>query len=203
MGKAEENKARNEQAILEAAFELFSTKGLENTSISDVVEKSGLARGTFYNYFPGKDALWEKTIDLFVGRIAEILSRERQKARSLHEFMYNSFYAYAAVFEEPRHVNLLIRNQALFRKSLFSTDSIHSIFTSLEEDMKESPWFEGLSPAQYKMTSYAMVGAAMELIIQSKTHEQALPTGVLSDYFSRLFIGGLEHIINMNENEGI
>ena len=163
MGKAEDNKIRNERAILDAALELFSSKGLEQTSVSDVVAKSGLARGTFYNYFTGKEALWEKTIDLFVGSIAEILSRERKKARSLHEFMYNSFYAYARVFDDPRH------------------------------------YFEGLSQSQYKMTSYAMVGAAMELIIQSKTHDRALSVDDLSDYFSRLFIGGLEHIISMNE----
>ena len=164
-----------------------------------MVAKSGLARGTFYNYFTGKEALWEKTIDLFVGSIAEILSRERKKARSLHEFMYNSFYAYARVFDDPRHMSLLTRNQAVFRKSIFSTDSINSIFTNLEKDLKESPYFEGLSQSQYKMTSYAMVGAAMELIIQSKTHDRALSVEDLSDYFSRLFIGGLEHIISMNE----
>ncbi len=199
MGKAEDNKIRNERAILDAALELFSSKGLEQTSVSDVVAKSGLARGTFYNYFTGKEALWEKTIDLFVGSIAEILSRERKKARSLHEFMYNSFYAYARVFDDPRHMSLLTRNQAVFRKSIFSTDSINSIFTNLEKDLKESPYFEGLSQSQYKMTSYAMVGAAMELIIQSKTHDRALSVDDLSDYFSRLFIGGLEHIISMNE----
>lgn len=199
MGKAKENKIRNEKSLLEAAFELFSTKGLEKTSVSDVVGKSGLARGTFYNYFPGIEALWDKTIDLFVKNIAEILNRERQNARSLHEFIYNSFYAYAKLFEDPRHVNLLTRNQALFRKSLFSTDSIHSIFASLEKDMKESPWFEGFSPAQYKMTSYAMVGAAMELIIQTKTQENVLSTEHLSDYFSHLFIAGIQEFMLKNE----
>ncbi len=199
MGKAEDNKIRNERAILDAALELFSSKGLERSSVSDVVAKSGLARGTFYNYFPDKEALWQKTIDLFVGSIAEILIRERKKARSLHEFMYNSFYAYARVFEDPRHVKLLTLNQPVFRKSLFSSDSINSIFASLEKDLKDSPYFEGLSERQYKMTSYAMVGAAMELIIQSKTHNQALSLEDLSDYFSRLFIGGLEHIISKNE----
>ncbi|WP_100330050.1 TetR family transcriptional regulator [Bacillus xiapuensis] len=43
--------------ILQAAIQVISEKGLDKTSISDIVKKAGVAQGTFYLYFPSKKAL--------------------------------------------------------------------------------------------------------------------------------------------------
>jgi len=41
--------------LLNAAMELFATKGYEQTSVSDIVKKIGVAQGTFYYYFQSKE----------------------------------------------------------------------------------------------------------------------------------------------------
>ncbi|MNH84584.1 putative HTH-type transcriptional regulator YvdT [compost metagenome] len=46
---------RNE--ILDAAMDLFNTKGYEHTSVSDIVKKVGVAQGTFYYYFRSKEEI--------------------------------------------------------------------------------------------------------------------------------------------------
>jgi AcrR family transcriptional regulator len=43
--------------ILQAAIDVISEKGLDKTSISDIVKKAGIAQGTFYLYFSSKKAL--------------------------------------------------------------------------------------------------------------------------------------------------
>ncbi|MBP1964296.1 TetR family transcriptional regulator [Paenibacillus aceris] len=43
--------------ILHAAIEIISIKGLEKTSISEIVKQAGVAQGTFYLYFQSKNAL--------------------------------------------------------------------------------------------------------------------------------------------------
>ncbi|MGM7636845.1 TetR family transcriptional regulator [Bacillus sp. Hm123] len=43
--------------ILQAAISTISQKGLDKTSISDIVKVAGVAQGTFYLYFPSKKAL--------------------------------------------------------------------------------------------------------------------------------------------------
>ncbi|MBU8686701.1 TetR family transcriptional regulator [Priestia megaterium] len=43
--------------ILQAAIEVISEKGLDKTSISDIVKRAGVAQGTFYLYFRSKNAL--------------------------------------------------------------------------------------------------------------------------------------------------
>ena len=43
--------------IIETARELFSRKGLSDTSMSDLVEASGMSIGAIYRYFASKDEL--------------------------------------------------------------------------------------------------------------------------------------------------
>jgi AcrR family transcriptional regulator len=44
-------RARTRTTILAAAFEVFDAKGVGRTTVEDVRERAGLARGSFYNYF--------------------------------------------------------------------------------------------------------------------------------------------------------
>ena len=54
MGKVDVNKQQKESSLLKTAFEFFTTKGFSKTSISDIVGKAGVAKGTFYLYFKDK-----------------------------------------------------------------------------------------------------------------------------------------------------
>ena len=87
---------------------------------------------------------------------------------------------------------IMIRNQAAFRKTLFSSSSIQSIYTDLENDLRTSPFFSELSDQQYQLISYSMVGSAMEIIIQSNDK----PTTVeeIAKFFTQLFLGGIDKI---------
>ena len=65
MGKVESNKKQKKDALFNTAFELFTTKGTNKTTISDIADKAGVAKGTFYLYFKDKyelqDVLLAKT----------------------------------------------------------------------------------------------------------------------------------------------
>ena len=70
MGRVEENKKKKKEALFRTAYELFTTKGINSTAISDIVEKAGVAKGTFYLYFKDKYDIRNKlasnkTKDLF------------------------------------------------------------------------------------------------------------------------------------------
>ena len=54
MGKLELNKKKKKDALFNTAFELFTTKGLTKTTIADIVDQAGVAKGTFYLYFKDK-----------------------------------------------------------------------------------------------------------------------------------------------------
>lgn len=85
MGKLEANKKRKKEALYNTAFELFTTKGLAKTTISDIVAKAGVAKGTFYLYFRDKydirnNLISHKTCGLF------FQAHEELKKTELHSF---------------------------------------------------------------------------------------------------------------------
>jgi len=43
--------------IINAAWDLFYEQGYENTTVEEIIDKSGTSKGSFYHYFEGKDAL--------------------------------------------------------------------------------------------------------------------------------------------------
>lgn len=62
MGKIDEKKKQKKEALFSTAYELFTTKGINATAISDIVEKAGVAKGTFYLYFKDKYDIKNKLI---------------------------------------------------------------------------------------------------------------------------------------------
>lgn len=55
--KRESNKKAKFESLLNSSFELFTSKGINMTSIQDIVNKAGVAKGTFYLYFKDKHDL--------------------------------------------------------------------------------------------------------------------------------------------------
>ena len=43
--------------ILAMAYELFSRRGVRDVGVNELIERSGVAKATFYRHFPSKDAL--------------------------------------------------------------------------------------------------------------------------------------------------
>ena len=62
MGKIDENKRKKKEALFNTAYELFTTKGITSTTISDIVEKAEIAKGTFYLYFTNKYDIKNKLV---------------------------------------------------------------------------------------------------------------------------------------------
>ena len=81
MGKLEMKKQKKKDALFNTAFELFTTKGTNQTTISDIVNKAGVAKGTFYLYFKDKydirnKLVSHKTSELFYQAYRAIIEQE-------------------------------------------------------------------------------------------------------------------------------
>jgi AcrR family transcriptional regulator len=62
MGKLEINKLQKQTSLLNTAFDLFTTKGVNKTSIAEISKEAGIAKGTFYLYFKDKYDIRNKLI---------------------------------------------------------------------------------------------------------------------------------------------
>lgn len=50
------------QLVINKAHQLFIEKGFQSTSVQDILDASGISKGTFYNYFPSKSELFKAVL---------------------------------------------------------------------------------------------------------------------------------------------
>jgi AcrR family transcriptional regulator len=61
--RGQETREARRAQIKEDALRVFSERGYHATSVSDLVDAAGVARGTFYLYFDSKDAIFLELVD--------------------------------------------------------------------------------------------------------------------------------------------
>jgi AcrR family transcriptional regulator len=77
-GRRERTKAANRAAILSAAREVFAELGYGAASVRHIVRRTDLAAGTFYNYFPDKEAVFRELV-------GEVGAEARQRVRAARQ----------------------------------------------------------------------------------------------------------------------
>jgi AcrR family transcriptional regulator len=65
------------ERMVASAVDLLARRGLQSTSFSEVLERSGAPRGSIYHHFPdGKDQMVGAALDAAGGRAIELLDRK-------------------------------------------------------------------------------------------------------------------------------
>lgn len=62
---------RTKRALLQIAYGLFISRGYENTSVDDIIEAAGIAKGTYYYHFESKEQTLEAVIGMMIEQEAE------------------------------------------------------------------------------------------------------------------------------------
>lgn len=91
MGRREDKREATRQEILNAAAELFRTKGYDSTSVDDIVLAANLAKGTFYYHFQKKDdlvlSLQESQLKEAAGIARDALARGESPRKVLFSYL--------------------------------------------------------------------------------------------------------------------
>src|SRR4051812_31567409 len=69
--RRERRKEETKNQIFQAAMRLFERKGVFNTTVEEITESADVAKGTFFNYFPTKEAILMKLAERQVGVIKQ------------------------------------------------------------------------------------------------------------------------------------
>ncbi|SFF44240.1 transcriptional regulator, TetR family [Fontimonas thermophila] len=137
-GKRERNKAANRTAILEAARRCFLELGYEAVTIRDVIRLSGLAAGTFYNYFPDKASLFRALVEVRLSKLQDRIHAARERATDIDSFFYQSYLAaLQEVRADPDFFELMFRNEPVVR-SFYNDNFFGLIMASLKHDLQDA-----------------------------------------------------------------
>jgi AcrR family transcriptional regulator len=78
---------RRRTEIIEAAYQVFASKGYAAAGIADIAEQLGIGHGTFYRYFKNKRDIFDQVVDHGVERIVAALALETpEPAKTLEQF---------------------------------------------------------------------------------------------------------------------
>ena len=111
VGKREQTKVANRQAILDAAREVFGELGYETATVRDIIRRTGLAAGTFYNYYRSKEEVFAALADDGARRFNPILKALRGHGLGFEEFVRRAIEAYFE-FMADEHTNWVARRPA-------------------------------------------------------------------------------------------
>lgn len=79
MRRSKEDKAESQRAIVEQAAYLFRERGIEQTSVADVMQAAKMTHGGFYRHFQSKDGLVAAAVDSAVAEVLAELEQEPPK----------------------------------------------------------------------------------------------------------------------------
>jgi AcrR family transcriptional regulator len=93
-GKREQTKLANRQTILDAAREVFRELGFETATVRDIIRRTGLSVGAFYNYYRSKEEVFAALADDGARRFRPILHAEYLKATDFESYLRGAVTAY-------------------------------------------------------------------------------------------------------------
>src|SRR6185436_7360125 len=192
LGKREQTKVQNRQAILDAAREVFGELGYETATVRDIIRRTGLAAGTFYNYYRSKEEVFAALADDGARRFAPILKSLRGKGTSFEEFVREAIYAYFE-FMADEHESWVARRPAgePHVHVQGETPEMAAVFAEVK-DAIEDAIAEGKGPASdTEYMTAACIGVAREVCDRMLTR-RPIEVGPAADFAVSMILTGLK-----------
>tara|TARA_Y100000739_G_scaffold74360_1_gene62668 strand:+ start:172 stop:777 length:606 start_codon:yes stop_codon:yes gene_type:complete len=137
-GTRETNKTKNRQAIIEAGIRIFIDKGVSETTVRDIIRSTGLASGTFYNYFNSKEEVLVAIFDDFAKEIGKSVRDENVQPESFEEFLrikLTRFFKF--VSSKPEIYMIMSNNHNLVNNFSINTPQIILEIDYLKEEISD------------------------------------------------------------------
>ncbi|MDQ0859258.1 TetR/AcrR family transcriptional regulator [Bacillus sp. V2I10] len=106
-----ERRVRSEKALLEAASALIKEVGCAKTTLSEIMERTGLSKGAIYHYIKSKDELFAKVLE---ARIHETNEKFFEKMGKSKEDMTDPIDVLSESFEAINHPKDVVNHILLY-----------------------------------------------------------------------------------------
>ena len=144
MGKVDENKQQKEDALFRSAYNLFMSKGISKTSIHDIVQDAGVAKGTFYLYFKDKFEIRDRLIARTAEKLFNEATTELKKV-NVPKVEDKIIFSVDYVLEQMKKNKAVLRfvsknlSWGVFRAAIEQKEEATGVKNLLEELLAECP----------------------------------------------------------------
>ncbi len=110
---------RTRQKLLEAAEAIFGARGYERASITEITQRAGVAQGTFYVYFPDKQAIFEELVRGLSQRLRRATTEATQGLTNRIDIERAGFRAFFDFIRRHRGMYRIVRQAEFVDEDLF------------------------------------------------------------------------------------
>lgn len=192
VNKRAQNKEKLRQNLIKEATALFSEKGLDETTVADIVMACDIGRGTFYNYFKDVKDIFNAVVDEISVEIGKVTKEARSKGTTVYDILYRSFKAYFELVSSPRMKGFHDKNQAYIRSASYKSDTIRNIVRDLKKELDDvSSQNKFNSDKSLQLLTYVLVGAPAELFLNNMSVNKTFNNHEVASFLAELFTNGM------------
>jgi len=192
-GRRARTKAQNRAALLRAARDAFAELGFGAASVRDIVRRTDLASGTFYNYFPDKEAVFRALVEEFAGGLRARLTAARAAATTPEAFVGDAYRAFFAYVAQERAMFELLRRNAGSIPAVLADPALAPGVGDLAGDLRAAIRRGDLPGHDVELMSAAMAGAGLEVAARMLERDPVDPEAA-ARFATELFLGGIERV---------
>ncbi len=161
--------------LIEAAKRVFSEKGYYNAQITHIIDEAGVARGTFYLYFKGKEDIFKELLREVVEELKERIKEIDPSYDPVQQVRDNLRRVIEFALEERELARIVIQKNCdtqLFNiTNEFFREVVDLIRSSLEKGIKLGL----IRKCDTELVAWGILGAVKEIIASSLDREDVNP----------------------------
>lgn len=190
-GKREQTKLANRRAILDAAREVFAELGYEAATVRDIIRRTGLASGTFYNYFRSLDEVFEALADDGAARFRPILRACRDASNSFEGYLRAAIQAYFD-FMADEHEAWHAHRPAGERhpQMRLQTPEMERVFEEVRDAFLQAMEHDAAPRVDADYLAAACIAVARQ-VGDKMLERRPVDTAAAADFAVRLIMGGI------------
>ena len=189
--RRERKKQENRAQLLAAARAVFAEMGFGAASVRDIVRRTDLATGTFYNYFEDKDAIFEAVVGQLTDELVRRHRNGRATAQTAEEFLRAHFSVYFRFIADDPELLALARKNVTAIRTLLDKPDVRTLTRCLHDDLKDAIARGALPPLDVPLFAAALGGVAFEVSVHMIARDPVDADGA-ADFAARLVLGGLK-----------
>lgn len=199
--KRETTRAQNREKIEAAAWTIFSTIGLDATSVRDIVAESQVSPGSFYNYYGSKEAVFDKIVDRLIRRIREETAAARAGAGDLEVMLFEAYLAFMNLILPMKGGAAFFElNQHHIRSRLFGAAQIEAMLSDIETDVGARIEIDRLPTIKRHILISVLFASGTEAIFAA-FRSGGCEASDLARFLTQLFTHGIASTVNpMSQN---
>ena len=192
-GRREQNKAENRAALLKAARSVFAEMGYGAAGVRDIVRRTDLASGTFYNYFKDKAGIFEAVVREMTVELMRRHRGGRAKARNAEDFFRSHISTYMNFVVNDPEILAFGRNNVTPIRMLFEKPDLQVMARQLLDDVTAAIQRGVLPDVDAGYLVAALSGVVFDISVVMVSRDPVDTAGAI-EFATRLMMGGIANL---------